>query len=208
MSVALRDFFAAHVAAALVNRADTPASIARRAFDVADALCAERQYREELDWLSTPPESVRAPVDDVGMVRLSDVPATEKTIEPQLLDEPAPLEEETEPFAPSARPDELAAASLQDLEEEELSALAAAVASERAEILALVETAGYVPAWDPSWDDRADMTDWDREARWERAAGDPPPRRQSDRPGLARTVPEQMELRLGEDVEKRRTGSS
>ena len=49
MSVSLRDFFAAHAAAALVNRADTPAGIARRAFDVADALLVERQYREELD---------------------------------------------------------------------------------------------------------------------------------------------------------------
>lgn len=209
MSVSLRDFFAAHAAAALVNRADTPAGIARRAFDVADALLAERQYREELEWLSTPPESSLPSGSagseiDLDMARPSDAPAGEKLPAPHLLDEPAPLDEESEPLVPSSRP--------ADPEEEELSLLARLADEERAEIVAMIETAGYVPAWDPSWDDRANMTDWDRDAHWEHAVGAAPPtKRTSDRPGLARTVPgEQMELRLNgtEEEAKRRTGSS
>lgn len=191
MSVSLRDFFAAHVAASLVNRADSPATIARRAFDVAEALCAERNLRDELSRL-----------DDgtiENTVRPSDARAGEKLFEPHLLDEPAPLEDEAELEEP------------EDPEVEELVTLTALEDAARDEILAMIESAGYVPAWDPSWDDRADMTDWDRDAHWEHAVGvTPPPKRQSDRPGLARTVPEQMELRLGEDAEARRrkTGSS
>ncbi|MFO0618136.1 MAG: hypothetical protein U0414_36425 [Polyangiaceae bacterium] len=200
MSVSLRDFFAAHAAAALVNRADSPASIARRAFDVADALLAERQYREELEWLATPPDSMRAARAETSMVRPSDAPAGEKLPEPHLLDDPAPLEEESEPLEPST-PSE-------DPEEAELAALAAREEEERAEILAMIQTEGYVPAWDPSWDDRADMTYWDRDARWERASSAASSKPKSDRPGLARTVPgEQMELRLGDTDENRRTGS-
>ena len=204
MSVSLRDFFAAHAAAALVNRADTPAGIARRAFDVADALLVERQYREELEWLSTPPESSSLPDVDLDIARPSDAPAGEKLPVPHLLDEPAPLEDESEPLVPSVRP--------ADPEEEELALLSRLAEDERSEIVAMIETAGYVPTWDPSWDDRANMTDWDRDAHWEHAvAAAPPTKRQSDRPGLARTVPgqaEQMELRLGEDDPRRRTGSS
>lgn len=191
MSVSLKDFFAAHVAAALVNRADSPVTIARRAFDVADALLAERQLREELSRLEDP--------GDARMARPSDARASEKLFEPHLLDEPAPLEDEPE------------LEDAEDPEVEELVALAALEDSAHDELLAMIESAGYVPAWDPSWDDRADMTDWDRDAHWEHAVGvAPPPRRQSDRPGLARTVPEQMELRLADEPEDRRrkTGSS
>lgn len=194
MSVSLRDFFAAHVAAALVNRADSPSALARHAFDVADALCAERRLRDELAALED-----AFGEQGVRTVRPSDARASGNLTATQLLDDPMPLEEETD------LEDRDDAASL---EAEELAMLAARDDEERADALAMIASAGYVPAWDPSWDDRADMTDWDRDAHWEHAVGvTPRERRPSDRPGLARTVPEQMELRLGEGT-PRKTGSS
>jgi hypothetical protein len=208
MSVSLRDFFAAHAAAAMVNRAERPVNIARRAYDIAEALMAERQYRDELEWLATPPESLRPATHQSGtdMGRPWDARATEKVSASHLLDEPTPLEEE-EPL-PSA-PGSPRVTWVDDLDSDELALLAAGAENDRDEILAMIASEGYVAAWDPSWDDRGDMTDWDRDARWERALGAAPPKkRTSDRPGLARTVPEQMELRLEDPERAKRTGSS
>ena len=78
MSVPLRDFFAAHAAAALVSRGIAPPSAAKQAYDVADALMEEREFRAEAAWLADPAPSAE------------EMPDSERFDRPHLLDEPAP----------------------------------------------------------------------------------------------------------------------
>jgi hypothetical protein len=90
MSVPLRDFFAAHAAAALVSRGIAASEAAKQAYDVADALMEERQFRmvggtademeshAEPDWLREAFESTEQ------------MPESERFDRPHLLDEPVP----------------------------------------------------------------------------------------------------------------------
>lgn len=87
----LRDYFAAHVAAALAQKMERPETIAARAYDLADALVRERVRRPlELGLESElPPEAF---FDDDARFFQPDA------IEPHfaeigLLDEPAPMSE-------------------------------------------------------------------------------------------------------------------
>jgi hypothetical protein len=87
----LRDFFAAHLAAALAHRVERPEAIAARAYELADALVAERAKRYGA-W---------------------DGPLEEGDVDPYfaaqdsffhaegLLDEPAPLSERDEELSPA-----------------------------------------------------------------------------------------------------------
>jgi len=84
MSVPLRDFFAAHAAAALVSRGIEPATAAKQAYDVADALMEEREFRAEASWLAAPPPSEEADFSSEEM------PDSERFDRPHLLDEPLP----------------------------------------------------------------------------------------------------------------------
>src|SRR5438445_13592594 len=69
MSVLLRDFFAAHVAAALVSRGTTAVDAAKQAYDVAEALMEEREHRAELAWLAEPPaDTSEATPDSEGSI--------------------------------------------------------------------------------------------------------------------------------------------
>lgn len=89
----LRDFFAAHLAAALAHRVDRPAAIAARAYELADALLVERarglvSYGEPIT-----EEDVDSYFAEQGP-DLSTLAASEVFFRPEgLLDEPAPLEE-------------------------------------------------------------------------------------------------------------------
>ena len=80
----LRDYFAAHVAAALAHRMERPEGIASRAYDMADALVRERVRRPAAPsaWGDElPPEAFMDDDDARGYARSG------------LLDEPAPISE-------------------------------------------------------------------------------------------------------------------
>ncbi len=89
MSIELRDFFAAHAAGTLLTEGRSPDEIARAAYDVADALVAERERRLEREALrddgaSMPPAAESAPL------WASPPGDFDRT---SLLDEPAPMSE-------------------------------------------------------------------------------------------------------------------
>jgi hypothetical protein len=85
MSVRLHDFFAAHVAAALVSRGSSAAEAAKQAYDVADALMEERRFRSDAEWLASPPASEAEPTAlDPQMLE------ADRFDRPHLLDEPMP----------------------------------------------------------------------------------------------------------------------
>lgn len=80
----LKDYFAAHFAAALADRIERPDAIAARAYELAEAMLRERGFRER--------EQDQAFLDHA--YREQDEP--EETVyfeSPGLLDEPAPLSE-------------------------------------------------------------------------------------------------------------------
>ena len=72
------------------------------------------------------------------------------------------------------------------------------------------ENAEAAAVFDPRWEDLADPS-WDREPRWSdlppayNRVGDTPP---SQKPGLARTQPTQVELPLALDPPKKRSQSA
>lgn len=81
MEASLRDRFAAQIAAALVRRTENPEEIARRAYDIADALMLERDRRrdhlapETLAALEALPEPLRELDQRFDAVHLLDDPA-------------------------------------------------------------------------------------------------------------------------------------
>jgi hypothetical protein len=94
----LRDFFAAHLAAALAHRVDRPAAIAARAYELADALLVERArglvaYGEEQPLSDEELEGFFA----AQGAPISDFVKEGSFFRPEgLLDEPAPIEENDE----------------------------------------------------------------------------------------------------------------
>jgi hypothetical protein len=92
----LRDFFAAHLAAALAHRVDRPAAIAARAYELADALLVERARGLVSYGQPISEEDVESFFAEQAPV-LSDYSASEAFYRPEgLLDEPAPIEESDE----------------------------------------------------------------------------------------------------------------
>lgn len=94
MNVSLRDFFAAHVAAALTPGGESPDSVASRAYDVAEALLRERSFRDnafrrededEDGWERSPAEEDRFMMAESDFEREG------------LLDAPAPLTDPGDP---------------------------------------------------------------------------------------------------------------
>lgn len=83
----LRDRFAAHVAAALAATLADPGELARRAYDVAEAMIAERARRIDAD-------EARAISGDVAR---SWRPPAEPSFHGALLDEPIGYDEELDP---------------------------------------------------------------------------------------------------------------
>ena len=82
LDMELRDYFAAHMAAALAHKMERPETIAARAYDLADALARERVRRPAAEMLADdelPPEAYFE--DDA------------RFFQPGLLDEPAPMTE-------------------------------------------------------------------------------------------------------------------
>lgn len=81
MEASLRDRFAAHIAAALVPRTEHAEEVARRAYDIADALMKERARRrdylaaETLVALEALPEPLRELHTGFDTVHLLDEPA-------------------------------------------------------------------------------------------------------------------------------------
>ena len=86
MSVSLRDFFAAHVAAALVSKGSSPADAAKHAYDTAEALLEEGRFRAEAAWLAEPPMDEGEGWDDFGDEPID----AERFDRPHLLEEPIP----------------------------------------------------------------------------------------------------------------------
>ncbi len=97
----LRDLFAAHLAAALAHRVDRPASIAARAYELADALLAERARASISYGEPIAEEDVDAffaeQAAPISVFSRDDFPQNEAFFQPAgLLDEPAPVEESEE----------------------------------------------------------------------------------------------------------------
>ena len=84
MSIELRDFFAAHVAAALSARGDEVDDIARQAYDSAEALLRERAFRQERSLVAR---------DNEDSVDATEGWGAHDFERAGLLDEPAPLSE-------------------------------------------------------------------------------------------------------------------
>jgi hypothetical protein len=161
----LRDRFAAQFAAALVDAFADPSDVARRAYDLAEAMMHEREQRIDA-------EEGAAIALEHGMISEDALPdfsfedfdeasgdfltleAPASYPHPALLDDPAPMSE----AEPEMAEDE-------ELHDEELP--------------------GWLePPYDPSWE---------LEARWTSGPLELPPRRASSRPpgpGLARTQPQ------------------
>ena len=85
MTVPLRDFFAAHVAAALSPGGGPADGVASRAYDVAEALLRERSFRDALPLDRDEPAAWAD--EDVGRYELEE----RDFARPGLLDEPAPM---------------------------------------------------------------------------------------------------------------------
>jgi len=83
----LRDRFAAHFAAALVDALAVPGDIARRAYDLAEAMMEEREHRISME--SDPFEDERAAIEDEPYLASLPPPAP-PLHHPALLDEPEP----------------------------------------------------------------------------------------------------------------------
>ncbi len=84
MSILLRDFFAAHVAAALSAQGGRADEIARQAYDCAEALLREKAFREERPSIDDSEESLASMSQGWGAHDFEQA---------GLLDEPAPLSE-------------------------------------------------------------------------------------------------------------------
>jgi hypothetical protein len=88
----LRDRFAAHFAAALVDALAVPGEIARRAYDLAEAMMVERSRRvsmEDEPMEDEPMEDERAAIQDEPHLAWLPPPAP-PLYHPALLDEPEP----------------------------------------------------------------------------------------------------------------------
>lgn len=97
MSVSLRDFFAAHAAAALVGKGISPVEAAKQAYDVADALVEERRFRDDAAWLSSPPDEGETESGEESDMTPEYAAADAHFDRPHLLEDPIPpLDDEEE----------------------------------------------------------------------------------------------------------------